>query len=76
LISFAIWLSDGAKVSSQIDITRPLSPNWSTNWAMRTAGSALLVSAAVHECEIFDQGQEAAPHDVSAMVGWGSQYTT
>ena len=36
---------------------------------MRTAGSAKLPSAAVHECAIIGHGHDAAPHDVSAVVG-------
>ena len=37
---------------------------------MRTAGSAKLPSsAAVHECAITGHGHDAAPHDVSAVLG-------
>ena len=42
---------------------------------MRTAGSAKLPSAAVHECAIIGQGQDAAPHDVSEVLG-AFQFTT
>ena len=36
---------------------------------MRTAGSAKLLSVAVHECVICGQGHDWAPQDVSATLG-------
>src|SRR5262249_37025160 len=48
LMSCAILSSDGAKLLSQIDSTRPFEPNSFTNWETRTPGSAKLLSAAMH----------------------------
>src|SRR3982750_3029395 len=60
---------DAAKLSWQIGNTRPCAPNCLTNSAVRTPGSAKLVSLAVHACAITGHGQEAAPQELSFVLG-------
>lgn len=58
-----------APMSPQIENRRPLLPKWPTRSLTRTGGSAKLPSDAVHEWAITGHGQDAAPHDVSAVLG-------
>src|SRR6185436_10564534 len=68
-IACAMVCNGAARLLVQIDATMPLLPNWLASWVMRTAGSAKLVSAAVHEWAITGHGHDAAPHELSEVLG-------
>ena len=70
LINIAARSSAGARSSVQIGNTSPLPPNACTNSLVRTPGSAKLPSLAMHEWAITGHGQDAAPHDVSVVLGF------
>ena len=70
LIRSPMRIREPAKLWSQIESARPLAPNCCTSCWTRIAGSAKLLSVAVHECEISGHGQDVAPQDMSALLGF------
>jgi len=68
LIIVATRSRPGPKLSSQTDSSTPLLPKACASCAVRTPGSPMRPSAAVHECVTSGQGHESVVHDVSGAL--------
>ena len=69
LINIAARSGGSELASAQIDDTSPLAPNAArTRDAHARVGEAA-VGCAMHECVISGHGHDAAPHEVSVVLG-------